>query len=195
MTEPGLRERKKAETRAALQEHALRLFRQQGYAATTVDQIAAAANVSPATFFRYFPTKEDTVLYDAVDPLMVELFREQPAELTTLQAIRATLREGFRMMTAEQFAIQQQRHELFANTPELRSRMLEQYYDAIQLLVGMVAERTGREPDDLVVRTWAGAVVGIVMSVEDRLGRTARISEYIDEIDQALAQLEAGLPL
>jgi AcrR family transcriptional regulator len=63
----GLRERKKARTRAAIQEQALHLFAAQGYAATTVRQIADAAEVSESTFFRYFPTKEDVVMHDRFD--------------------------------------------------------------------------------------------------------------------------------
>ena len=77
----GLRERKKARTRAALREHALRLFREQGYQRTTVEQIAAAAEVSPSTFFRYFPTKEDLVLQDDMDTRLVEAFERQPPGL------------------------------------------------------------------------------------------------------------------
>ena len=87
----GLRERKKVKTRAAIREHALRLFREQGYAETTVDQIADAAEVSPSTFFRYFPTKEDVVLDDEFDPMLAAAFRSQPPELTPIQAVRASL--------------------------------------------------------------------------------------------------------
>ena len=75
MNSPGLRERKKQKTRWAIQEHALRLFAEQGYEATTVDQIAAAAEISPSTFFRYFPTKEDLVIEDEYDALLVEGLR------------------------------------------------------------------------------------------------------------------------
>src|SRR5690348_5485874 len=90
---PGLRERKKAKTRAAIQRHALRLFREQGYEATTVNQIAEAAEISPSTFFRYFPTKEDVVLYDAVDPVAFAAFEAQPRELSPIEALRRTLHE------------------------------------------------------------------------------------------------------
>jgi AcrR family transcriptional regulator len=57
----GLREQKKAETRAALVKAAQDLFHRKGYEATTIDEIAEAAVVSRRTFFRYFPTKEDLV--------------------------------------------------------------------------------------------------------------------------------------
>src|SRR5579863_8692249 len=90
---PGLRERKKARTRAAIREHALRLFREQGYDATTVEQIAAAAEVSPSTFFRYFPTKEDVVLRDDFDDRAFEAFDRQPVSLPPIVAFRAAMRE------------------------------------------------------------------------------------------------------
>ena len=75
----SLRERKKAETRARIQEEAMRLFLAQGYDATTVDQIAEAAGVSHMTFFRNFPAKEDVVATDDYDPMMAELIRARPA--------------------------------------------------------------------------------------------------------------------
>ena len=78
---PSLRERKKARTRAAIREHALRLIRAQGYDATTVEQIAEAAEVSPSTFFRYFPTKEDVVLQDDMELLWMDVFLGQPSDM------------------------------------------------------------------------------------------------------------------
>ncbi|WP_066373348.1 TetR/AcrR family transcriptional regulator [Herbidospora mongoliensis] len=63
----GLRERKKAKTRVALIDAALDLFLEQGYETTTIDQIAAAVDVSPRTFFRYFGSKEEVALAPAAD--------------------------------------------------------------------------------------------------------------------------------
>ena len=91
----GLRERKKARTRAAIRQHALRLFREQGYTETTVEQIAEAAEVSPSTFFRYFPTKEDVVLQDDFDPIAIAKFEALPTDMHPVAALRAAMRETF----------------------------------------------------------------------------------------------------
>jgi AcrR family transcriptional regulator len=190
----GLRERKKAQTRAAIQEHALRLFGRQGYAETTVQQIAAAADVSPATFFRYFPTKEDTVLFDRLDPVMMDLFRAQPVELSPTEALRATLTDSLAALTEDEWRLESERQQLVLNAPELRAKMMDQLYAGIDLLAMLAAERVGRSPDDFEVRTWAGAVVGVVMAAWPRTGPN-RMQDYLKLIDRAFAHLQAGLPL
>ena len=88
--EPGLRERKKAKTRATIQAEALRLFREQGYDATTVEQIAAAAEVSESTFFRYFPTKEDILFADhlALEEGLAEALAQGPRGAAVLDVLR-----------------------------------------------------------------------------------------------------------
>ena len=190
---PGLRERKKAKTRAAIQEHALRLFRERGYEATTVDEIADAAEVSPSTFFRYFPTKEDVVLYDALDPVLLEAFEAQPAGLSPLSALRASMREVFGGVPADVLAQQDERAALILSVPELRMRMLDEFARSMLLFAEVVAKRVGREPDDLAVRALVGAVVGVgIASWVDAGG--AQASDYLRQMDEGLAHLEAGFP-
>jgi len=91
MSSPGLRERKKQKTRWAIQEHALRLFAQQGYDATTVEQIAEAAEISPSTFFRYFKTKEDLVVEDRYDDMMLAVIEATPPEVGPFETLRRAM--------------------------------------------------------------------------------------------------------
>ncbi|MFF0269672.1 TetR family transcriptional regulator [Kribbella sp. NPDC004536] len=191
----GLRERKKAKTRAAIQEHALRLFRDQGYAETTVQEIADAAEISPATFFRYFPTKEDTIVLDRLDPLMIELFRGQPPELPPTEALRTAIRQSLGALSEDEWALESERQKLVMNAPELRVRMLDQLYAGIDLLAELAAERTGRSPDDFAVRAWAGGVVGLMMATYRLLAVESPLPEYLATMDRAFDQLAAGLPL
>ena len=86
----GLRERKKIQTRLALARAAMRLFEERGYAATTVDDIAAAANVSRRTFFRYFSTKEEVFIVDPLGKLAAlhVALADGPPDEPTIAALR-----------------------------------------------------------------------------------------------------------
>jgi AcrR family transcriptional regulator len=191
---PGLRERKKAQTRATIQACAVRLFREQGYNATTIEQIIAAADVSETTFFRYFPTKEDLVLSGDYDPLLIEAFRAQPPHLAPVPALRAAFAATFGDLTAEQRAEQKERITLTFTVPRLRAAMLDQLSQAMQLLARAMAERAGRRPDDFTVRTVAGAVVGAAMAAGAAVTDNPD-ADLADLIDQAIAHLEPGLTL
>jgi AcrR family transcriptional regulator len=207
ISQTSLRERKKAMTRASLREHALRLFREQGYQATTVEQIAAAAEVSPSTFFRYFPTKEDVVLQDDMDTRMVEAFARQPADLSPIAAVRSATREAWNSFTPEEWAQIMEGAKLSVYVPEIRARALNEYSRMINVIAGALASRVGRDPDDFRVRVLAGAVVGVMMAVlvPDNLDPETEAEaeavagsfmgpDAVSRVDEALGLLEQGLP-
>ena len=191
---PGLRERKKARTRAAIQRHALRLFREQGYDTTSVSQIAEAAEVSESTFFRYFPTKEDVVLWDEYDPRIVEVFRAQPAELSPIAALRAAFREVLAQLSEAERADQRERTALMLSVPPLRAMLVDQIRGPMRLLADVVAERVGRKPDDPGVRVVAGAVLGVGLAAMFAWAEDPD-ADMLALVDDAMARLEAGLRL
>jgi AcrR family transcriptional regulator len=190
----GLRERKKARTRAAIQSHALSLFREQGYDATTVLQIIEEVEVSESTFFRYFPTKADVVLSDEFDPMIVAAFRGQPPQLSVIQALRAAFKEAFAQLSADDRAVQADRMLLVLSVPELRAAMLDQFASAMGLLAEIIAERTGRRANDVPVRTFAGAVVGAAMAAMFAIADDPS-SDVAETLDRSMACLEDGLRL
>ena len=190
----GLRERKKARTRAAIRQHALRLFREQGYGQTTVEQIAEAAEVSPSTFFRYFPAKEDVVLQDDFDPIAIAKFEAQPPGMGPIAALRAAMRETFAEAPAEQVEQWRELSMLTMTVPELRSRALEEYLRSGGMTAELIAKRLGRDPHDFAIRILAGAVIGIGLSVMV-MWMEDPAADIIELMDAGLAHLEAGLPL
>jgi AcrR family transcriptional regulator len=189
----GLRERKKAKTRAAIQHEALRLFREQGYEATTVEQIAEAAEISPSTFFRYFPAKEDLVLTDDYDPLIIQAIRAQPESLGPVQAVRAAMRTVFEGLTEEELADLRSRAGLAVAVPELRAGMLDQSAQTVRQVTELAAERAGLSPDDFAVYTMAGAILGVMVAAELYWVQHPEC-QLFPLLDDALAYLERGLP-
>jgi len=123
----GLRERKKARTRASVQTIALNLFSRQGYDATTIEQIATLAEISESTFFRYFPTKEHLVISDDLDPLLIETFKSLPPEIGVFEALRYSLRKTFGDLSLERLVRLLEIKTLYESGEELVSTQLHNY--------------------------------------------------------------------
>lgn len=153
------RARKKAATRRSIQVHALALFADNGYEATTVEQIAAAAGVSHMTFFRHFPRKEAVVESDDYDPLMTELIAARPADEPPLAALHAAVRAGLEIVLATDRATLLARARLVLATPALRSRLWIAQDGTRDLFAAALARRAGMPRPDLAATVQAGAAV------------------------------------
>jgi AcrR family transcriptional regulator len=184
---------KKRRTRAAIQEHAVRLFTEQGYDATTVEQIAAAAEISPATFFRYFKTKEDVVIEDDYDPMMVAALEAAPADLPPLRALRYALTGIYRQIPEAEKRQVFERTKLIMSVPALRARSLDNMVATIDFMAPPLARRLGRPENDVGVRTFVGAVIGAWLAVFLEWIASDGALDLADLMDEALTALETGL--
>ncbi|GAB3687513.1 acyl-CoA-like ligand-binding transcription factor [Nocardiopsis oceani] len=191
----GLRERKKARTRALIQERALRLFRERGFQRTTVEEVAEAAEVAPSTVFRYFPVKEDLLVLDgfhSFEERFVSTFREQPTDLSALRALRGTLVSLFDSLAPEERAARAERDAGMLLVPELWAANLGLFTKGMDLVNAMVAERTGLDADHPAVRALAGAVVGVCLSTLRSWSRDpahdlgAELGAALDELENAV---------
>ena len=191
----GLRERKKARTRQLIQSHALRLFREQGYKETSVEEIAEAAEVSPSTVFHYFPTKADLVIYDAMDERLAEAFRAVPADVGLLEAVRQAMWQTFGSAPQGDVDIQLERERLMRTVPELRQAMLEEFTRTMHVFAELLAERSGRAANDEKLEALSGAVIGIGLAAwlgGDGEGMT---QSFLERIDRGMAWLLSGFDL
>ncbi|MFG3330948.1 TetR/AcrR family transcriptional regulator [Streptomyces tendae] len=191
---PGLRERKKTKTREAIRAATYGLIRQQGYAATTVEQIAERAEVSPSTVLRYFPTKEDIVLTDEYDPVMAAELAARPAGEPWSASLRHVLRKALDLGAGEEAELTRLRTRLLAEVPAVRSRMLENMSATGRVLARAIAERTGLDPAGLEVRIVSMSLVGGLMEVSRYWAEHDHEENLAELVDRALDALENGLP-
>jgi AcrR family transcriptional regulator len=191
----SLRERKKAITRATIQEQALRLFLAKGYNGTTVEEIAAAAGVSHMTFFRYFPTKEDVVLTDEYDALIAEQISTRPADEPVVEKVRHAFREGLDLIYAANRTLLLARTRLIIGTPALRARLWEQQHATERLIVtALAASHAGsggptETEYDLGARVVAAACLAAITTAVEVWAESTGSRELPDMIDQALTAL------
>jgi len=169
----GLRERKKIKTRQTIRREAFRLIDENGYAATTVEPIAEAADVSPSTFFRYFPSKESLLLADDLDPLILDALKAQPPDLSLIQAFRRAYQAVMAHLPADQLEFESTRQRLIFSIPELKAAMYDEYYRTVNVMAELIGRRIGRPANDFEVRVFVGALTGAMMAAFDSAPQTA----------------------
>jgi AcrR family transcriptional regulator len=190
-----LRERKRLRTRQAIRTAAYDLFERYGFEATRVDLIAEAAEVSPSTVFRHFPTKEDIVLTDEDNPVLRAALQARPPHETPLQALRGALREAMRAHYATPEARNEitRRMRLISTVPALRARMPEMMALTSEYLTQVMADRTGHPPHGLDLRVFVGAVVGGIREALLHWTEQGMHEDIRDLIDRAIDILEDDL--
>lgn len=199
MTGMGLRERKKEKTRLALVDAALDLFLAHGYDATTIDQVAGAADVSPRTFFRYFTGKDHLILWfhDQMEETMLEALAARPAGEPPFASMTHALRAQLRTMeeaTPEDVERFLKVRRLLDATPHLASSAYARAIETERRLVEAIAARRGLDPAD---NPLPHLVVSFVMA-SLRVGLTcpadpADLPEIVRRMEETLQLVERSL--
>jgi len=192
----GLRERKKEQTRDELAAAAIRLFIERGYDATPVEDIAAAVEVSPRTFFRYYPTKEDVVVEllrcGAVD-LHDELASRPDGECLA-DALRAATHR-WAELSSERAANLMQLSRVVRSSPVLRARLEEERRRGVAVLAELVADRIGvssaKDDRPALIATLAMSVISAAIERWSDAGGEGDLGDYLDV---GFDLLKAGLP-
>lgn len=188
----GLRELKKTRTRQAVQQEAMHLFAVQGYAATTVEQIAAAAEISTATFYRYYRDKEDIVFGDDDHALVEEVIAARPVH----EPLADTLGSLFQRLAAELEADREAvliRVRLMHGVPGLQARRWATRHKTAELMARLLAPRAGTACDDPRLRL--AIAVALAAEAETVLywARTGGTASLADLLSAALATINPVL--
>ncbi|MDT6982003.1 TetR family transcriptional regulator [Streptomyces lusitanus] len=201
---PGLRERKKQQTRDALVRAALDLIVTRGYDGTTVDDIAAAVDVSQRTFFRYFASKEEVALFvpGLAEQRIAEAVRARPRDEAPLEALRRAVLDSWdaigeavgRLVPME---LHMRVYRVIESTPALLAAHLRRSAELEEELAGIIAEREGLDVDSdprprILVAAFAGVirVAERLWSAGDDLGTEALrdlMRTCLDHVGPALA--------
>ncbi|MGV0793110.1 TetR/AcrR family transcriptional regulator [Mycolicibacterium sp. XJ1819] len=201
---PGLRERKKQRTRATLIDAAVELCDRQGFDGTTVEQIAAIADVSPRTFSRYFATKEAIALAlvdEVLDKTAVELAR-QPAQMNHIEALlRAHVSMAHAAKHAPHGELSADRLMRIAwivmSSPGLRQAALDYRDNALD---AALAERMGVDLGDrrlkLIAAVWGSIIATALtdLTAEARHWSQVSIDAAIDRLEETFADFTGLTP-
>jgi AcrR family transcriptional regulator len=193
---PGLRERKKQQTRDTIAEVALRLFAERGYDETTLADIAEAADVSRRTIFAYFDSKEDILLCDE-GAFLEDLRRrleDRPPGTTTVDAIREFLSSVGTPDEAGKL-----RKQIITTHPALQMKVRGYHAGLEPMLADSIAKDLNADDDDIRPLLIAASITAAFMSVRDRFmaaesgGDAITHEQGMQTLDQVLEFLRGGL--
>ena len=156
---PGLRQRKRQQTRERLTQAAIALFLERGFEATTLDDIAAAADISRRNFFHYFASKEDVVFAwqdESTAALIAAVAARPPDESLLTAAENAILATVTQLKPGEATAIAR----LKRDNPALQARDQVKYEKLERSLAEALAKRAGHKPEKLQARLVAMIATG-----------------------------------
>ena len=196
--DPGLRERKKRETRRLLAEIAIELFADRGFEAVKVADIAAAAHVSEKTVFNYFETKEDLVLDGRaeVEAELVRAVAERAAGEPILEAVRRHVLAVAERMNALPAERRDAFRKVIATAPSVHARMRALSLRTEDELARLIADDTGTSPTDPIPRTIAsvlGVLTRLAFGVVGGKARRWRHADVVASIHEAFDLLAGGL--
>jgi AcrR family transcriptional regulator len=186
-----------ARTRDDIIEAALGLFEERGYDATTCEDIAAAADVSVRTFFRYFDAKVDVVLAGRTDEegpqrVIAEVLA-RPGGERPLEVLRHALRHPVGVLESQRDVVVRQFRVMMA-TPGLETLRREQFHRFEDPLAAAIASRLGRQPSDLDARLLAAATAAALrISIERWVTSGAQQGNLLPLVEEALDHFEHGL--
>jgi AcrR family transcriptional regulator len=185
---------KKRETRQALRLAALRLVDAQGLEQVTVDMIAAAADVSPRTFFNYFPTKEEALLGPGGEVRAdVEAFWSmRPSDEPPLDTLRSMLIERAEMFSTRGDEMDQRMRVLAAN-PALCARFHAAFQELERVIREAVARRCGLDADGDLYPSLLAAAGSAAMRVSMDLWRRDNHRRLVDIVNEVFDLYAAGL--
>jgi AcrR family transcriptional regulator len=193
--ESGLRERKKQRTRETIARAAHELFVERGYHATTLPDIAEAADVSTRTIFAYFPSKEDILFADF--PSMVEALGQALASRPEGQDALETVRDFIVSSHAvEKSDLDEGLHRMIQDDETLRSHLRARLSQMEELVAAAIAEDLGAAEDDLrpqVVAASLTAAFDVLSAQSDHGGEPKGADEVAALIDPVMAFLRGGL--
>ncbi|MEV7597725.1 TetR family transcriptional regulator [Kitasatospora sp. NPDC089797] len=188
----SLRERKKLKTRQTVRREAYRLFSEQGYENTTVEQIAAAAEVSPSTFFRYFATKEDLVLTDEYDPAILAALLERPADEPFLQSCRTVLIGLIHQLLEHERREMVTRMRLITEVPALRAGLSRSGSSPHELFLTALTRRAGVTEPTYDMRVTAATLGAAATEAVLQWAAGGGREDIAELVDRTYALLESG---